>query len=320
MLDEYYHLFYGPAAAEMKAFIEFCETNYARLGSDGEAAGEALRPFRSGESGDGSRIGLRPTHRAGGRISDHAAQPRLADARRLVPQVCPQFRVIDMGKDKWRDARDTLVIDGKLDEPFWTGYSLRGTLKDVRTGKKPKYPTHFRVRWWNDSLYFAIRCEGESGVPPIIGGSRDGDPAIWNGEHLELLIETDKHSYYQIVINPGRLDHGVSTGASPRSNWYDWSAQAEVAAHRGDDFWSVELKLAGHRLRRRSAAPIGGQHAVQVKADALESGKGTSLPWYFNLFRKRAGSDDGETTAFSPLGPDAKTFHDPLKFGEIYVQ
>ena len=27
-----------------------------------------------------------------------------------------------------------------------------------------------------------------------------------------------------------------------------------------------------------------------------------------------------ETAAFSPLGPDAKSFHVPLKFAEIYVR
>ncbi len=55
-------------------------------------------------------------------------------------------------------------------------------------------------------------------------------------------------------------------------------------------------------------------------ASALESGKGTSLPWYFNLYRKRAGADEAETTSFSPLGVDDDTFHVPMRFAKIYVQ
>jgi hypothetical protein len=318
LLEEYYRLFYGPAASEMKAFIEFCETNYAGLGSDGKAAAEALQLF------DQAKAAAVPDSVFGRRIAlvDEfliTLRNRSSQMQSERPAGLPQFRVIDMGRDKWRDARDTLVIDGRIDEPFWTGYSLRGNLKDVRTGEKPKFPTYFRVRWWKDSLYFAIRCEGEPGVSPIIGGGRDGDPAIWNGEHLELLIETDKHSYYQIVLNPAgftvNLDRGVA-----KKNWFDWSAHAEVAAHRGDDFWSVEVKLPVTSSDEDPLHQVVGSMPFKSKADSLQSGKGTSLPWYFNLFRKRAGSEDEETTAFSPLGPEAKTFHDPQKFSEIYVQ
>jgi hypothetical protein len=79
-------------------------------------------------------------------------------------------------------------------------------------------------------------------LPPNVWVQITNDPAIWQGEHLELLIETDQHSYYQIVLNPAGaridLDRGVA-----KSKWYDWSSQAEVATHIGDDYWSVEMKL-----------------------------------------------------------------------------
>jgi hypothetical protein len=63
-----------------------------------------------------------------------------------------------------------------------------------------------------------------------------------------------------------------------------------------------------------------GSRPFQAKQSALDSGKGTCLPWYFNLYRKRSGTEDVETTAFSPLGPDAKSFHVPRKFAKIYVR
>ncbi|MFC1454084.1 DUF4838 domain-containing protein, partial [Verrucomicrobiota bacterium] len=47
MLDEYYRLFYGPAAAEMKAFVDYCETNYADLTEDKEKVNHALELFES---------------------------------------------------------------------------------------------------------------------------------------------------------------------------------------------------------------------------------------------------------------------------------
>ena len=150
------------------------------------------------------------------------------------PEGLPEYRVIDMANDKWRDVRDTLKMDGKLDEPFWTAYHYPRPLRDVATGQKPKHPTRFMARWWNDSLYFGIRCDFDKSEPPIIGSKQDHDPAIWQGEHLELLIETDKHSYYQIVVNPAgalidldravKLSQGLSSGRR-RRKWPRMSAR-----------------------------------------------------------------------------------------------
>lgn len=318
LLEEYYRLFYGPSAGGMQAFIEFCEKEYARLGSDPESSRKALELFdraraaAPAESVYGRRIALVGTFLETYR--NRASQ--IAVER---PEGLPELRVIDMGKDKWRDVRDTLTMDGKLEDPFWTAYSFARPLKEIRTGAKPKLGTRVMVRWLNDRLIFGIRCESEAGVVPVIGTRENGDPAIWQGEHLELLIETDKHSYYQIVLNPAgaliELDRGVE-----KSQWYDWSSQAEVATHVGEDYWSVEVSLPITASDEDPLHQIVGSKPYKSKREALDSGKGTSLPWYFNLFRKRAGSGDGETTAFSSPGPDAKTFHEPLKFGEIYVQ
>jgi hypothetical protein len=318
LLEEYYRLFYGPAAAEMGAFIEFCEKEFANLGSDSDVTRKALELFDQAKAAApadsvyGQRVALvdefLPT------LRNRATQ---IDVPR--PEGLPEYRVIDMGKDKWRDARDTLTMDGKLDEAFWTAYYHPRPLKDVRTGRKPEQQTRFMARWWKDSIYFGIRCEFDGSEPPVIGTRQDNDPAIWQGEHLELLIETDKHSYYQVVVNPAgaliELDRGVA-----KAQWYDWSSQAEAAAHVGEGFWSVELRLPVTTSDEDPLHQIIGSQPFQAKADALASGKGTSLPWYFNLYRKRSGTNDVETTAFSPLGPDATNFHLPLKFAEIYVR
>ena len=55
------------------------------------------------------------------------------------------------------------------------------------------------ARWWNGNLYFGIRCKFDPDTPPVIGSKKNHDPAIWQGEHLELLIETDKIA---TVIDP----------------------------------------------------------------------------------------------------------------------
>jgi hypothetical protein len=153
----------------------------------------------------------------------------------------------------------------------------------------------------------------------VIGSREDNDPAIQEGEHLELLIETDKHSYYQIVINPAGAmlngDRGV-----PEAKWNDWSAQAEVATHVGEDFWSAELKLPVTFSEEDPLHRIVGSRPFQSTPKALASGKGTSLPWFFNLYRKTGSGEEAETTSFSPLGAEDQSLHAPLRFAKMYVQ
>ncbi len=318
LLDEYYGLFYGPAAEAMQHFIEFSEANYAQLGNKAAVTRQALALF------DQAKAAVPSDSVFGRRIALVDAflttlRNRATQIQEERPPGLPEFRLIDMAQDKWREARQTLVMDGKLEEPFWTGYSLRGILKEIHTGKKPVYLTQFRGRWWQDSLYFGIRCQGEPGKPPVIGTRQSGDPAIWDGDHVELLIETDKHSYYQIVVNPAGAVMDLDRGAS-RAAWYGWSSQAEVAAHIGDGYWSVELRLPITASDEDPLHQVIGSRPFKARSDDLATGKGTSLPWYFNLFRKRAGSADGETSAFSPLGPEARTFHDRMKFAELYIR
>ncbi|MCB1065931.1 MAG: DUF4838 domain-containing protein [Verrucomicrobiae bacterium] len=319
LLAEYYEDFYGPAAGPMKTFIEHCEREYAHLASDAEVCRKALELFAEAkaaappESVYGQRIALVDEFLI--QLRDRSTQ---MDVQR--PEGLPEYRIIDMGKDKWRDVRDTLTLDGKLDDPFWIAYDNPRPLRDLHSSaRKPEFGTRFHVRWMNQHLYFGIRCELPKGEMPVIGSREDNDPAIWQGEHLELLIETDKHSYYQIVINPAGAMIDIDRGVS-KAQWYDWSSQAEVATHVGEDFWSAELKLPVTPSEEDPLHQIVGSQPFQSKREDLESGKGTSLPWYFNLYRKRGGDEKEETTSFSPLGADDETFHVPLRFAKIYVQ
>ena len=320
LLEEYYRLFYGPAAKEMKAFIEFCEKEYAGLGSDGELASQALRLFDQAKAAAptdsvySKRIALIDEFLPGFRSrARQMSVPR--------PEGLPEYRLIDMGKDKWRDVRDTLKLDGKMDENFWKAYNHPRPLRHIHTKAKPKGQTRFMARWHQGGLIFGIRGEFDPDEPPVIGSKKNHDPAIWQGEHLELLIETDRHSYYQIVVNPAGaiidLDRGVTL---KQGRAYEWSSQAEVAAHVGKDFWSVEIKLPVTSSDEDPLHQIIGARPFEAKADAVKSGKGSSLPWYFNLFRKRSGTDEVETSSFSPVGEDAESFHQPEQFARIYVR
>jgi len=312
LLKEYYTLFYGPAAKEMQAFIQYCEPAFAKLGVDAEVTRQALELF------DKARTAAPPDSVYGRRIAlvDEFLQTMRNRSRQMTvqrPAGLPDCRMIDMGTEKWRDASATLKMDGKLDEPFWTAFPHSFELKDTRTGHTPEYPAHFLARWWKDSLYFGIQCDGAPKTAPVIGGNGNGDSAIWNGEHVELLIETDKHSYYQIVINPAGFVINLDRGAD-KAHWRDWSSRAEVAVHRGDGgSWSAEIRLP---VTASDEDPL---HGV-IGSKPIKSDKGTNLPWYFNVFRKFAGTGTEDISVFSPPDPQTRNLHDTLRFAEIYVR
>lgn len=316
LLAEYYPLFYGPAAEPMKAFIDFCEVHYAQLGEDPALTAEALARFAR------AKAAVSPESVFGRRLAGvdeylTTLRNRSQQIGQTRPEGLPNFRMIDMATEKWRDARETLVMDGKVEELFWTCYGDARVLKDARGGPKPKFETKFRARWYNGHIYLGVVCQDEVGKQPVIGTKQNRDPAIWDGEHLELLIETDKHSYYQIVINPAGaridLDRGV-----PKAAWLKWSSEAEVASHIGDGFWSVEIKLPITSSDEDPLHQIVG--SMPYKAKERRVGIGANLPWHFNLFRNRKGSDDDETSAFSPIDPAAKNFHDRMRFAELFTQ
>jgi Domain of unknown function (DUF4838) len=300
LLAEYYRLFYGPAEKEMKAFIEYCEMNFAELTKSKEKATRALELFDTAKK----RVG--PDSVYGKRIA--LVDDYLNDLRKRRGQLSrgrgpvPEFRAYNFDNPKWNDAKKTFKLDGKLDEKFWF---MRGQLKELVTGKNPKFRTRLQAVCGKDALYLGILCRDEEGKPAMITGTKNGDPAIWNGDHIEILIETDSHSYYQIVVNPAGLVVDLDRGA-PKRHWFQWASKAEVGAHVGKDFWSLEVRIP---YTSDTADPL---HLVVGRKPKKD------MPWYFNICRKRVRGESVELSAFSPTG--VKKFHDVMKFGKLYAK
>jgi len=300
LLAEYYENYYGPAAAEMKAFIEFCEAHYAQLAKSKEATNQALLLFAAAKqkvdpaSAYGQRIAL---------VDDYLSELRKrSEQLNQDREDVPGFWTYQMDSDKWKEARQNFKIDGKLEEPFWV---MRGKLGQLQTGEKPEYPTRFQILQDEAALYIGIRCSDMAGAPVNIGSTESGDPAIWSGDHIEILLETETHAYYQIVINPAGAMLNLDRAAD-KKHWFSWDSQAEVGAHVGEDFWSLEIRIP---YTEDDADPL---HLVVGRRPTA------NLPWYFNICRKRIRDDAVEVSAFAPVGDSGKGFHTPKKFAKLY--
>lgn len=295
MLAEYYDKFYGPAAKEMKSFVEYDEVNWPMATRDVKVIDQftTLLKAAKAKAGDtvyGKRIDLLTD------FMDPLLQKReqLAKGREGAPK-CRGYR---------REAPPE-KLDGRLDKPFWQGMAEYG-LSEIETGKAPGSATSFKVAWVNDSLYFGIRCNDANMTKLNVGSTRNEDSNIFNGDNIEILLETQTHAYYQLAISPSGalMDLDRKNGALESL----WSSQAQVAAFRGDGFWSLEVRV-----------PVAGESQEGLDARNGVSGRMPSptYPWYFNIGRQRVRENGTELSAFSPTGK--RSYHEVMKFGELYI-
>lgn len=297
VLDEYYQNFYGPAAKEMKAFIEYSEKNWPKMKDDAERITKAIELLAAAKKAAGTdsiyakRVGL---------IAEY-----LKNLEKIRDQVAvgrdnnPSIQVDRLKPDQ------TITIDGELDDPFWKE-AERHPLDHSKTGEKPKVGAWFKMGWKGNDLYVAIHCD-EPNVKDMLLIAKDNEnPALWEGDCVELILETPNHAYYQIAMNAaGALidadrERGVKTL---------WNSQAELATHVGENGWNLEVRV-----------PVANEAQAENLPNELVSGSHPSKekPWYFNVGRVRRSKDDMEISMFTE--PGKKAFHTKDKFARLTLK
>jgi hypothetical protein len=298
MLDEYYRLFYGPAAAEMKTFTDYCEANYKDMDSNGEKIGKVLALLDAAQkkAEPKSAYALRMAL-----VSDY-----LRPLKNLGEQLA-KGRDKDLPKIRAFECKKAdIKMDGKLDDKFWEGVLGEHSLRDLESGAKPALKTSFKVGWAGDSLYFGIRCEDSDMKILDAAAAKSEGKNVWDGDTIELLLETQSHSYYELSIKPdGTVVNADRKGGVNNTRW---SSHAEAATYIGDGFWSMEVRV-----------PIAGEKAEEMDPMNGISGRKPipTYPWYFNLCRQRVRTDGTQRSALSPTGKS--TFNDEMKFGKLFV-
>jgi hypothetical protein len=297
LLAEFYEKFYGPAAKEMKAFIEYSEANWNKAGKsvtviDGLFERISAARQKAGDSIYGKRVDLLVAY---------------MERLKAVRAKLAQGREKDLpGAQALEHNRNDIQLDGKLGDKFWDGLTDY-PLSDVESGKPPAAKTSFRVGWADNALYFGIRCEDPDMPHLYVSATENEDANVFNGDCIELLLETPVHSYYQLGFSPsGALFDMDRSGGKFNSLW---ASGIEAAGYRGDGFWSLEMRV-----------PIAGENAEAIDAlNGIAGGKPTAAaPWYFNLCRQRIREKQRELSAFSKTGK--ASFHEVMKFGPLVVK
>ena len=154
-------------------------------------------------------------------------------------------------------------IDGRLDEAVWQRAARADTLYKFFWGGNFAAPpaevqSTFYVGYTAEALYIGFR--GHDDHPDsLVAKITESDPTkdgalsdrgtgalnqIWSDDCIELLFDAnlDHRSYTQFFINSlGVREDNWESGSR---NWdWSWSGDVQVAAHVGEDFWSLEFKL-----------------------------------------------------------------------------
>ena len=304
LLNEYYEKFYGPAAKEMKAFIEYSEANWTKMYNDAVPIGKALELLAAARKAAGSGV-------YGKRVD-------------LVVDYCQESmtkKMAKLAKGRNKDLKFTAPscgkpptqLDGKLDKAFWKDLP-EYSLVDLTTGQAPTngVTTTFRVAWCDDeAFYFGIRCE-EPDIKGLNITSRETDnAAVWEGDNIDLNIETQRHSYYQFAIGP----NGVFADADRKGTAINilWNSGAQAAGYVGDGYWSLELRVPVAGDDAETTTPLIGLAGHKPTAES---------PWYFNLGRQRARGQEREWSASAPPKKDGTGggFHDLWNYGQLIVK
>jgi tetratricopeptide (TPR) repeat protein len=203
------------------------------------------------------------------------------------------------------DVRGKIVIDGKLDDDAWVNAFPSATcrLRELQTGRQPIFGTTVKSAWIGNDLYFAIRCDEHPGKKLNVGTTKKDDSALWYGDAVEVLIETESRSYYQIAVSPSGAVADLDRSAA-RDKWFTWDSNAEVATRVADDHWTVEMRLPITQDENNPLHQVIGHKPTR------------SLPWHINLCRQRIREDGQEHSAFSPTGAD--NFHNAMKFATFF--
>lgn len=290
VLDEYCRMFYGPAAKQMKAAIDFAEKNIAvKDESRGRGRGNPMNvPLATALKLRGLLDAAKAA--AGDNVYGQRVQAVIADLQSRE-DVIAKYKKIE--KDLAQARANAPVAIG-VEGSALTGATAY-TLTALRGSEKPAVETSFKVGWDNEALLLDIVC-AEPGIDKLVIAD-DVD----SGDYVAVSLSTPNHSYYHMEINPdGAIVEGDPTAG--------WKSLAEVKAKKGTDFWRIQLRI-----------PVVGDAEAEADPNHRVAGsKPTAAdPWYFNVGRQRvAGLETPEPQAFSPTGGG---WHVPAKFGKLVM-
>lgn len=138
-------------------------------------------------------------------------------------------------------VKTPVKIDGKLDDSAWKLVAPTKDFVKNSNGGKSIVKTWVKVCRTADSLILGYYC-GEPQMNKIV--TVDKPKKIWQGDVAEFYVSLNGSNmdFMQFLVNPNSIGKAFFMRGD-RGMDSDWNPKWEYKAHRGKDFWSVEMKI-----------------------------------------------------------------------------
>jgi len=157
------------------------------------------------------------------------------------------FPVFSFGQIyKATERKGEIKIDGKLDEVDWKKADVYGGFNYLKAigGGKPKVETNFRILKDNEAIYLGIYCQ-EPYMDKLKDAFLPRDSSFWERDSVEIFFDPEGRgfNYYQfaVTVSNAQWDAYWIEGGHTSGGYY--SAIWKSATYKGDNFWSVEVKI-----------------------------------------------------------------------------
>ena len=269
LLDEYYTLYYGPAAEEMKALDKLGEEVWMRkaprrvTASSGNITEKDVTALFD-------MLGKARAKVAGGGIYAKRLD-RLASEMEPLKKLFVNLQRKGPTIQAGRYGEDTRC-DGDLSKEFWRKVPYY-PLKDMHSGVKPAHGgASAAFRCTRTSLYIALKCiEPKMNDLHARTKNRD-DSSIWADDFVDVRIETPGGRMPVISVNPAGAVFDQDPTDPNVANLPEFYSVTDCAVKKYADMWCVEMRISYASLG--SLIPSGSAPwGVQISHQRLAGGK-----------------------------------------------
>ena len=299
MLDEYYALFFGPAAAEMKEFCEFAESVWTR--QESRSVTQTTGFLKEPDVNRFFDILTRARAKAGkGSVHDRRIariEEEMKPLKTLFPNLArtgPLVRAYPVDIN-WPG------LDGDVGKYRYGWVSLR----DNKTGESPRKdsrPTRAAIYMTRDksALIVAVVCP-ENRMNELKADCRANDDAsIFDDDVVEVYVNTPQRSYFKIVVNPNGAiwDESTDVAIIERVTLpILWNPGTKAVVKKYGDLWTVEIMIP--------------------TKDFGEIGPSQTYPWGIQVGRTRFTGGKPEYWSIAPTGGPYATLN---RWGNLWIR
>lgn len=300
LLDEYYNLFYGPAAAPLKHFFTLAEDCWNRSNAKCTVTSGIMESITPQDTFTVAEL--------------NTLSSCLEEGIALTPEGSPYRTRIELLQQEFAVGRQSLIakvrsekpemlalncadeikIDGRLDEPTWQeGF---GQAMVSKTGENTPFRTIVYARHDAQNLYFGFVLHEEKTDKLKVDGQVRDYPDMYLDDCLEIyMMKNDSDDGLQFIVNAAGQ---IWDALRHRDGVIDasWNCEGAVAA----------VQIEGQRITIELAIPLA------------EAGFKPDEKIAANFYRSRVVDEFQKFAAWSPTMAD---FHFiPERFGTLTLE